>query len=252
MKQPLLFACLSAALCLAACSKDDNKEPAPYEFQLKIQRNNTDITPVNIRIYKTQDDYNNAANVYFAGKTDVQTGRCQIPLDTLEKDREYFVDWYTDDYRNHNWNRDNFPVKITLRTNEKTGYYQSIGGGFEDSVRILYLNGGDKLESVWNAIGATEYGNDVWNQLPAYKKSVRITLRRNLVGELVTKDANGTEVKQSFSMNFPGSQISMAVPGTQGFIGLINAPSGYEFPGDKRDQLQFFPALGSTVYYLKK
>lgn len=252
MQQPLLWACLSAVLCLSACSKDKDNTPAQFGFQLKIQRNNVDITPVNIRIYKTQEDYNNATNVYFAGKTSAQAGLCQIPLDTLEKDHEYFVDWYTDDYLNHNWGSGNFPSKITLRTNEITSYSQSIGSGYEDSVRILYLNGGDKTESVWNAVGATEFGNDVWSQLPAYKKAVRITLRRSLLGELVTKDANGTEVKQSFSMNFPGYQISMSIPGTQGFLGLLNAPQNYELPGDKREQLQFCPAIGATIYYLKK
>ena len=116
------MACAIAGLFLAACGKDEDKGPALISTSFRLTSENGDL-PITLKIYGTEADYQSGTNVLWTFRsTAANKGQLDLTVDKVEKDKTYFVEWYSDDYRWHNW-RNNFETEYVLN---KSGGSQAI------------------------------------------------------------------------------------------------------------------------------
>lgn len=92
-------------LLLATSCNKKNEDTTPVgDFRFK----NTLEQSVNIDIYATIEDYHNATNIFKKIQV-TANGSYHLPLSSFEKDKDYYLDWYTDDYKQGNWI---YPIEI--------------------------------------------------------------------------------------------------------------------------------------------
>lgn len=248
MKRKLICGCLLAALSLSACSKKDDPGATDFIVEVKVQKEfNAPVTPVNVNIYKTKEDYNTNSNVYISGRTGTD-GRFLIPLNKLIKGHSYYADWYSDDFLFNNWAgfRDHLVLKYT-----DSMHMFGIGalGEYNNLALKRYLDG-NKTETNWTAVGAMGYGGEagVWEGMVEHERYLKIKLRKDLSGFVTTKDAGGGIMKSTDFSYVPGYsyQISLELPnGT--LQGLLNA---HDNGGP--DTLTYVPVIGTRMYLMIK
>lgn len=229
MKVAYRLHALILALSLFVCACDDS-EPSRNDVELRLQFSLTDangpFTPINFAIYTTAADYASNTNAYITGKTDAATGKYLIPASQLEQGREYYIDWYSDDYTINNWSyRLGAQEPLTGKIFTYTGNYLSFGVSYlgeasDDQARKTYLNGND-AETNWKAVGLT-LDEASWNTLPEYQKYVRLKIRKDGTGVFVRKNQSGTDLITPFTFT-PNAQIIMKDPDNQErMVAIIN------------------------------
>lgn len=144
----------SLALCIAilliGCKKDEAVK-GDFRFSNKLSQE------VTVNVYPSLDDYYANTNLV---KT-VQVGADAsgtIPLASFTKDKDYYVDWYTTDYKYSNWSLFNGVIKeintyITINPSKNASYTIQSG---ESIYRQLFING-NGTGSQWVSIHLPEH-----------------------------------------------------------------------------------------------
>ncbi|MGX5816670.1 hypothetical protein ACWKWU_00650 [Chitinophaga lutea] len=236
-----LMACAIAGLFLAACSKD--KGPARIDTSFRLIGDNGDL-PITLKIYGSKADYESGTNVLWTlHSTAANKGQLDLTTDKVEKDKTYFVEWYSDDFRWHNW-RNSFATEYVLN---KTGSSQAIsfGAGVVDSTRLWFLDG-DKTQTAWTSVDMLdETGASIWNTTPENTRYLKIIFRRDGTGEAITKDYAGKEI--SFPYVMSESNVMMRKDNPAVPVGLYYLPAAYTDIRERGTEVLFVPNVTSGL-----
>lgn len=213
------------------------KSPAdggPYTFHNKMRE------PLNLSLYKTQDDYTHSRNVLLSIRIPAQsnyTWRYTGGDGVFDKDALLYLDWHTDDYTHTNWyifdsakNTASYKEAPLFKfTRRRFGLNEYRIDGSDKSYMRPVLLQGNNAASMWRACDALEYNNNtsesIWNKLNTTEKNVTLTIRKDLsyLLQLGNETAQGNELY--FSKRSGGTQ-SVSIPVT------TSTPSGRQLSGE--------------------
>ncbi|RYD57554.1 MAG: hypothetical protein EOP56_07175 [Sphingobacteriales bacterium] len=183
---------LSALLLLihtTSCGKK-NKLKGPYTFE-----NNTGET-INLRMYKTLDDYANSTSPALAVRMapgDAYKWDYTDADEMLQQDKTFYMDWYTDDYKMTNWTWFRSISQVSLLkppysqfTRQRYGSkIHVITPDFHSGMRSVLIKGNMK-ELTWTAVGAVNLRTfkSVWDTLSMDSKYCELVIRKDLTANV--------------------------------------------------------------------
>lgn len=177
LKKALLFSSLLLLATAAFYSCKKKHVPAPSYTTTVI---NNSLQKLNVKFYKSYTDYCNKTNAIVDKQMESNTN---VTLtNTLQTGLIYYMDAYSDDFSFSNWGDYNkpapFAVQIAANTDIKLA--DKLDSNYK---RIIFLNGGDSVRTIWKAIDAYTYhqsilisGSSVWGQLTAAQQNKTMTV----------------------------------------------------------------------------
>jgi hypothetical protein len=180
----LILSALIFILFSSSCGKK-NKLHGPYTFE-----NQTGET-INLKMYKTLDDYASSTNPALAIRMapgDAYAWNYTDPDEMLQKDKTFYMDWYTDDYRMSNWARFRSAEAATM---EEPPYYVFTRKRYGSKIHVIvpYLRSymrsalirGNEKEVSWKAVNAVNYKTrqPIWDSIGAEKRDCELTIRKD-------------------------------------------------------------------------
>lgn len=176
-------------LCTASCGKK-NKLKGPYTFE-----NNTGET-INLRMYKTLDDYANSTNPTLAVRMapgDTYKWNYTDGDEMLQQDKTFYMDWYTDDYRMSNWGRfyDPNPSHLVedppyVFTRKRYGSNICVLLPYDTTYWRQTVIRGNENEVLWKAIDARDRKRDtsIWKTLTNDERDCELLIRKTHISSL--------------------------------------------------------------------
>jgi len=178
----LLFAVIGSG---SGCTK-------PEETTYHGKMWNGEAEALTVDIYRTMDDYNNAANMLKRVVVPA-SGEAEIPKE-LESGVTYYADVYSEGYSLTNWGID--PSLPVANTTPDMGIAVRLLVR-STSVRKMLLK--DNLTSTtWSAFAVDGIGDDTWDSLPEYHRYRKFVFRRDLTGAYIYRTSMGQEEEMPF------------------------------------------------------
>ncbi len=205
-------------ILLVNCGSDD-AELTP-RLWLQVQEIPADVSDsysfedLNIKVYKSKDDYNQETNAVYSGKLDA-SGELEI-TNGIEKGIAYYVDIYSDDNVLSNWevslaSFDPNDALTTYTSNENSGL----------AINILLTKGSRHFVGTWNFsdYNSSHFGHET------HDRTVRTTLTINKDFSVVSKE---TYNDKTFTVNYGingvfDGQLSL------NYIHTLPSESGYPY-----------------------
>ncbi len=232
----LLAVIVLAMLSLSACDKDSSVHGFDFNFE-----NLTD-KPINVKIYKTQTDYDNGTNVYLSGKMQVR-GYYTIPVDQLVNGETYYVDWYSDDLLYTNWYWSNITLRTTFKSSDNDYEYLVNTVQYPDPSRTIWMNGLG-TQTTWVAKDAYHLSgstySSVWSSLTSAQQNVQVILNKDFSAHLLLQNASSQTIDSvlSYRPNYDdvnNVSVITLLDQEQDTVGTITsnfAPATSSFNGD--------------------
>lgn len=246
----LSFLALIVLICFLGngCKKSGND--GGYIYTITNRSNKA----VNIHIYNSLNDYNNATNIYYKGV--VASGNTlSLPYSQFVKGQTYYIDWFTDDFLYTNWFWTNVTVISSMALDQNYSNFVIDASQQSDPSRSIWMNGLN-AQTVWKAVDAYSfYGGlytSVWSSLPAAKQNVQLTLYKSFAAELTYTDNSNLAIDTviRYRANYD-TAAHVTLFGTDfTTIGTLAGnfnPATFAFNGNKAVMLAYLPATG--YYY---
>ncbi|OJW78581.1 MAG: hypothetical protein BGO69_00925 [Bacteroidetes bacterium 46-16] len=201
-KQKLFFVLAAMAWLAVSCNKGN--KPYYYTFD------NNSSHKMNLRIYQTLDDYNMSLNPYISYT--VEPGdKVEIPSTQLPETKQYYADWYNDDFTYTNWfNKQH--IKAHFSTQFTPGYSNNNVTKMDvlhDYARILCLDGSG-VQTTWEAVDGWNFVNGSlgdtiwWPQMNNFQKYNQFQFNKNCIGHFFYKQQNtGVLTDYNFVLRTP-------------------------------------------------
>lgn len=156
--------------------------------------------PLHIDFYATREDYNNNANLLRSLIIPPQS-ELEIPAEFPTGTRLY-IDWYSEDLTVSNWGND--PKFDVPNVTSEFGPILNVSHTSGLSTRKVWLGAG-KASSVWEAYdyknALSSFAISEWPILPEYRKSKKLTIRKDLTGTISYQLATGEKETRDFVFN---------------------------------------------------
>lgn len=175
-------------LSVSACIKDPSTQQKAFTFKNESSRD------IDLIVYKNQEDYYESKNATY--KVSLKAGESKEVEDTnLEEDGDYFIDWYTKDYKYTNWvyRSPNDPTTGDMIYYSTSGQAYTVTDADMSLVlgRNIWLGSNGEYLSIWEPVdaleyrGYMEYGESVWDEVSAeVKDRTRITLSKKFKADI--------------------------------------------------------------------
>jgi hypothetical protein len=239
---------IAPLILLSACDTDSSIHGFDFNFE------NLTSKPINVKIYKSQSDYDNNTNVYLSGKMQVR-GYYTIPVDQLVTGETYYVDWYSDDLLYTNWYWSNITLRTTFTVSDLDYEYLVNTVQYPDPSRSIWMNGLG-TQTTWKAtdayqIAGTTYSS-IWATLSSAQQNVQIILNKDFSAHLLLKNASNQIIDSvlSFRPNYDNTNmvsIITLVNNMQDTVGTLTsnfAPSTSSFNGANSVMLANLTSIG--------
>jgi hypothetical protein len=237
----ILFACI---IVFGGCTKDD-----PI-YHGKIR--NAISQKVHIALYNTAEDYYANSNVVWSA--DIPAGQSVTVPASLEGGKNYYMDWYSEDYTSSNW-----PFNFTLNMANITPEQDPLLTIWENLnySRIVCLSS-NQASSHWKAVDAENFGTPVWSTLSENDRYRELVFRKDLTGVYSFKDQTGTLHNVNFTYSTssgsgsPILNIFTFFQGSNTYVISTPFTQNGSLVSDTLEVQNNFPQMGNYQYTFAK
>lgn len=242
------------ALLTGSCKKESN-DHSDVTFTNQMSEK------VTLDIYSSEKDYAGNSNIMLR-KVLSPNENTILPGSTFKSGSAYFMDWYTNDLKHHNWFNDNYPVastatqvKFTPVAGNNTYYIKPQAAA---GARSVFLKGGIS-SSRWTAVGVYAYSKNTgyvsyWDNLSPKERFREVTVNKNFTINYSYQNESGNVITENADFRVHATEqayieIMDASKQADGYMatGRLPAQDGSEYLSSSDDSLMAL--LPHSDYY---